>query len=142
MSPGPVRNGLLLVTLIFDGGSKGNPGPTYGSYLIKSSGFPKSPVKRLTWGRGTNNEAEYRSLIDGIRGLLVHLQEHGIEAGTVQLRIAGDSSLVINQLAGAWKVKSPRMRALFNEASNLLANFGQVSFVHHDRKVSVRVLGH
>lgn len=142
MSTKTNRNDLLSVTLVFDGGSKGNPGPTYGSYLIKSSGFPKSPVKRLSWGEGTNNEAEYRSLISGLRGLLRQLRDKGIDPGTVQLRIAGDSNLVLNQLAGEWKVKSPRMRELCDEASPLLARFSDVDFVHHDRKVSVRMLGH
>lgn len=137
-----MRKDLLAVTLIFDGGSRGNPGPTYGSYLIKSAALPKDPVKRLSWGKGTNNEAEYRSLISGLRGLLARLHEHDVDPASVRLCIAGDSSLVLNQLAGAWKVKSPRMRELLDEASPLLSCFAEVSFKHHDRKVSVRELGH
>jgi ribonuclease HI len=142
MSTKTKRNDLLSVTLIFDGGSKGNPGPTYGSYLIKSPGLPGSQVMRLSWGRGTNNEAEYRSLISGLRGLLHQLRDKGIDPGSVRLRVAGDSNLVLNQLAGEWKVKSPRMRELRDEAAPLLACFRDVDFVHHDRKVSVRLLGH
>jgi ribonuclease HI len=142
MSTKTRRSGLQLVTLIFDGGSKGNPGPTYGSYLVKGAGLPKSRVVRLSWGRGTNNEAEYRSLISGMKGLLQQLNRHDIDPATVRLRLAGDSSLVLNQLAGVWKIKSPRMRELHDEASPLLAGFGEVEFAHHDRRESVRVLGH
>ncbi len=142
MSPKAKRDDMIFVTLIFDGGSKGNPGPTYGSYLIKSVGLPRSPVKRLSWGRGTNNEAEYRSLISGLRGLLKQLRDNGIDPSGIRLCIAGDSNLVLNQLAGEWKVKSSRMRELRDEAVPLLARFRDVEFVHHDRKVSVRMLGH
>jgi ribonuclease HI len=142
MSSASKRKDLLSVTLYFDGGSRGNPGPTYGSYLIKSPGLPTSPVKRFSWGSGTNNEAEYRSLISGLRGLLSTLHEHDLDPAGIRLRVAGDSSLVLNQLAGEWKVKSPRMRELLDEASPLLARFAEVSFEHHNRKVSVQVLGH
>ena len=138
----PGSGGLLLVALIFDGGSKGNPGPTYGSYLIKSKGLPGRPIERLTWGRGTNNEAEYRALISGLRGLLKELENSGIDPGRVKLRIIGDSKLVLNQLSKDWKTKSPRMRALRDEGLPLIERFGDVSFVHQDRKESVRILGH
>ena len=133
---------LLHVSLVFDGGSKGNPGPTYGSVLIKSKGLPKQSIKRLTWGRGTNNEAEYRALIGGLSELLSCLAANGIDPRGVELRIKGDSSLVLNQLAGTWKVKSPRMRDLRDEAAPLIERFGSIEFIHHDRKHSVRLLGH
>ncbi len=133
---------LLRVSLVFDGGSKGNPGPTYGSVLIKSKGLPRQSIKRLIWGRGTNNEAEYRALIGGVRELLSCLTSNGIDPGAVDLRIKGDSSLVLNQLAGTWKVKSPRMRDLRDEAAPLIKRFGAVKYIHHDRKYSVRLLGH
>lgn len=138
----PGAGGPLLVVLIFDGGSKGNPGPTYGSYLIKSRSLPGRSIERLTWGRGTNNEAEYRALISGLRGLLKELEKVGIEPGRVRLRITGDSKLVLNQLSKDWKAKSPRMRDLRDEALPLIERFGDVSFVHQDRSESVRILGH
>jgi ribonuclease HI len=142
MKSRPSGGNLLRVSLVFDGGSKGNPGPTYGSVLIKSRGLPKQPIKRLTWGKGTNNEAEYRALIGGVRELLKCLASNGIDPEAVDLRIAGDSSLVLNQLAGTWKIKSPRMRNLRDEAAPLIERFGVVRYVHHDRKHSVRLLGH
>ncbi len=104
--------------------------------------MPQRPARRLTWGKGTNNEAEYRALISGLRELLKELEKRGIDPGRVKLRIAGDSRLVLNQVAGKWKAKSPRMRDLRDEALPLARCFGKVSFVHHDRKVSVRLLGH
>jgi ribonuclease HI len=142
MNSKPKGGSPIRITLVFDGGSIGNPGPTYGSFLVRSRGLPQQPVRRLTWGKGTNNEAEYRALIGGLRELLKELEKHGIDPGKVKLRIAGDSRLVLNQVAGKWKVKSPRMRDLRNEALPLVESFNEVSFVHHDRKVSVRLLGH
>ena len=142
MTSGPKAGRPLLVSLVFDGGSKGNPGPTYGSFLITSKGLPRKPIRRLKWGKGTNNEAEYRALISGLRELLKELDQNGVDPGRVKLRIAGDSKLVLNQIGKTWKAKSPRMRDLRDEALPLIENFGGVSFVHQARKESVRILGH
>jgi ribonuclease HI len=133
---------LLKVTLVFDGGSKGNPGPTYGSYWLKSKGWKQEPVQRMVWGEGTNNEAEYKSLIQGLRGLKKRLREKGVSARRTALLIKGDSKLVLNQMAGTWKTKNPRMRELHDEAISLTKGFGDVRFVHQDRSESVKILGH
>lgn len=128
--------------LVFDGGSIGNPGAAYGSYRVQRTGGPPQPVSRLTFGHGTNNEAEYKALIAGLQGLKSELAKAGLRPGDVGLEIRGDSQLVIEQLRGAWKVKNPRMAALHREAEGLLAAFADVRLVHQDRRRSVRVLGH
>ncbi|HEY70316.1 MAG TPA: ribonuclease HI family protein [Anaerolineae bacterium] len=132
----------LKVTLVFDGGSKGNPGPTYGSYWLTSRGLKQEPVQRMVWGEGTNNEAEYRSLIQGLRGLLKRLRKKGIDAKKIALLIKGDSKLVLNQVAGNWKTKNPRLRELRDEALPLTKRFGEIRFVHQERSESVKILGH
>ena len=96
----------------------------------------------MTWGFGTNNEAEYRALISGLEDLLTELERNGVDPNRVDLRVAGDSRLVLSQIEGSWKTKSAHLRELRKEALRLVERFGKVSFVHQDRMNSVRVLGH
>lgn len=128
--------------LIFDGGSRGNPGPAYGSYVIQESGKRSGRPARLQFGRATNNEAEYMTLLAGLEALIGSLEAQGEEPRRVSLEIRGDSQLVVQQLRGVWKAKNPRMRALRDQIRELLDRFGEVHIVHHDRSNSVQALGH
>jgi ribonuclease HI len=127
--------------LVFDGGSRGNPGPSYGSYIIQGPEGKTKPI-RLRFGRGTNNEAEYRTLIAGIEAVLSMMDQLGIDPGETELDIRGDSQLVINQLSGQWKAKDARMRALRDQSRRLLEPFGSVRYRQHPRARSVALLGH
>ena len=130
------------IDLIFDGGSRGNPGESFGSFRIHVDGVPAGPPCRLRFGRGTNNQAEYLSLIAGLRTLLEQLSQKGESPGSVHLEIRGDSKLVLSQLQGAWKVKNAVLKELHREANALLADFGAVTFRHQPRSMTVRALGH
>jgi ribonuclease HI len=130
-------------TLVFDGGSKGNPGPGYGSYALTRHKDGKESTVRLDFGREmTNNEAEYETLIAALHGLIERIEVVGRSAGEVSLEIRGDSKLVLNQVDGTWKATNDRMRALRNRARNLLSRFDAYRLIHHDREESVRILGH
>jgi len=128
--------------LIFDGGSIGNPGAAYGSFRLQQTGSPPLPVQRLTFGRGTNNEAEYKALLGGLQELQRTLATQGLRTADVEVEVRGDSRLVLEQLRGTWRVKNPRLAALHREADGLLERFAHVRLVHQDRSRSVRVLGH
>ncbi len=130
------------VQLIFDGGSRGNPGPAYGSYRIKlGSKQARNPV-RLSLGRGTNNEAEYQTLIQALQDLLAEFSREKIDPGDVHLKVCGDSQLVIRQLKGEWKAKDARMRALRDEVWDLGEGFASIEYLHQPRWRSVEALGH
>jgi len=128
--------------LVFDGGSRGNPGPSYGSYRLGLSRSKLGPARRLDFGRGTNNEAEYQALIAAVRDLLERLVEKGENPSRATAVVYGDSQLVILQLQGEWKAKDPRMRRLRDEALELLSQFDEVRLVHQPRWRSVSMLGH
>jgi ribonuclease HI len=135
-SPGP------SYILTFDGGSRGNPGPAYGSYRIQRRGAAADGSRHLRFGRGTNNESEYWALIAGLRALLAELEADGVDPARVRLEVRGDSQLVIRQLEGEWKAKDLRMRGLRDQALRLLAPFDAVRLTHHDRARSVAIFGH
>jgi ribonuclease HI len=130
-------------TLIFDGGSQGNPGPGYGSYALIHARDGREGLVRLDFGRQlTNNEAEYETLIAGLRGLTERIEAAGQSPVESTLEVRGDSALVIHQVEGTWRTRDGRMRSLRNQARELLARFKGHRLVLQGREESVRVLGH
>jgi ribonuclease HI len=129
--------------LIFDGGSRGNPGLGYGSYAITRTKDGAQRLERLEFGDGyTNNEAEYDTLIAALRDLIGRIGEAGRQPKEYAVEVRGDSALVIYQLQGRWKVKEPRMHDRWNQCSRLLQQFGAVELKTQPREESVRILGH
>ena len=128
--------------LIFDGGSVGNPGQSYGSFRWRLGDGPLSTPSRRRFGYGTNNQAEYKALIEGLKSLLSELSAYKTSAAEVELVIRGDSRLVLKQLAGDWKVKNAALRKLHSSARSLMVKFGEVKMVHQARSETVRALGH
>ncbi|XP_045826534.1 uncharacterized protein Mb2253c-like isoform X2 [Trifolium pratense] len=98
-------------TLQFDGASSGNPGPAgAGAVLLSENG---TVLYRFREGLGyqTNNVAEYRALILGLK--------QAIRKGCMNITIQGDSQLVINQFQGSWKINNAHLRNLCDEALEL-----------------------
>jgi len=142
MPPLPGQAPEQPIRVIFDGGSKGNPGLGYGSYALEWPGFPRQIVQLRFGDRVTNNEAEYDTLIAALEAIVKRLKESGADARTARLDIWGDSLLVISQIKGDWKVNKAELQSRRDQARGLLALFGQARLTHHDREKSVEVLGH
>ncbi|MGI8993823.1 MAG: bifunctional RNase H/acid phosphatase [Nocardioidaceae bacterium] len=100
-----------------DGGSRGNPGPAgFGSVLRDAETGEVIAEAAASIGRATNNVAEYHGLIAGLELYLEHTPDAVLE-------VRMDSKLVVEQMAGRWKVKHPDMRPLAIAAQQL-APFG------------------
>ena len=124
------------ILLVFDGGSKGNPGFGYGSYATSVDG--KTTITRLEFGNGvTNNEAEYDTLITALETI-----SKWPSAEQINLEVRGDSQLVIFQVLGKWKAREVRMRTRRDKVRELLRHFKTFRLVQQPREHSVRVLGH
>ncbi|MFJ3862622.1 bifunctional RNase H/acid phosphatase [Streptomyces nigra] len=96
-----------------DGGSRGNPGPAgYGAVVIDAATGETLAERAEYIGVATNNVAEYRGLIAGLRAAL-ELDP----TATVHVRM--DSKLVIEQMSGRWKIKHPDMKPLAFEAARV-----------------------
>ncbi len=96
-----------------DGGSRGNPGPAaYGALVFDADTGEILLQEGLPIGVATNNVAEYRGLIAGLA--MVRAIDPG---AAVEVRM--DSRLVVEQMAGRWKIKHPSMRPLATEANGL-----------------------
>ena len=113
------------ITLQFDGGSRGNPGPAgIGVVLRAADGTPLVTLGRFI-GRATNNVAEYKALITAM--------EKARELGARKVRILGDSELVVKQMRGEYRVKNPDLRVLYEEAIGLLHEFDAATIEHNYR---------
>lgn len=130
------------VTLVFDGGSLGNPGKGYGSFITRGLVETDRPVRLEYAGRRTNNEAEYMTLIEGLRHLLAAAEHDGLAVGSLTVQVLSDSQLVVEQVSGRWKVKNEGLKPLHAEARRLLAQVGSWELTWHPRSQSVRYLGH
>jgi probable phosphoglycerate mutase len=96
-----------------DGGSRGNPGPSAYGALLKDAETGELIAERGEQiGVATNNVAEYRGLIAGLELAAEHAPEAEIE-------VRMDSKLVVEQMAGHWKIKHPSMKPLAIEANRL-----------------------
>jgi len=91
-----------------DGGSRGNPGPAgYGAVIEGPDGQMAARLSEFL-GRQTNNYAEYSALL----AVLAWALEHQVR----RLRVVSDSELMVNQMKGRYKVGSPGLRPLWEEA--------------------------
>jgi ribonuclease HI len=126
-------------TVVFDGGSLGNPGQGYGSYEIAGPGGTIA-ARQVQFGNDmTNNQAEFRAVIAALEDLLERV---GSQAGALSLAVRGDSQLVIRGLTGEWRVKHPGLQPLHQRATDLLRRFRSVDLAWHPRRESVRTFGH
>src|ERR1700682_1436676 len=105
-----------------DGGSRGNPGPaSYGVVIRNERGEIVAKLKKYI-GRMTNNVAEYYGLI----AALDYAQSNGVRA----LRVESDSELLVRQMRGHYKVKSPDLRPLFERAKKMSQTFKSFRIDH------------
>lgn len=109
---GPVGSGRRLIVEA-DGGSRGNPGPAaYGALVRDAETAEVLNSEGLGIGIASNNVAEYSGLIAGLE------MARAIDPGAA-LEVRMDSRLVIEQMAGRWKVKHPAMKPLASKAQSL-----------------------
>ncbi|MCX3288462.1 bifunctional RNase H/acid phosphatase [Streptomyces sp. NEAU-H22] len=96
-----------------DGGSRGNPGPAgYGAVVSDAATGETLRETAEYIGVATNNVAEYRGLLAGLRAA------HALDpAATVHVRM--DSKLVVEQMSGRWKIKHPDMKPLAAQAARV-----------------------
>ncbi|MDQ1409117.1 MAG: ribonuclease [Acidobacteriaceae bacterium] len=105
-----------------DGGSRGNPGPaSYGVVVRNERGEIVAKLKKYI-GRMTNNVAEYYGLI----AALDYAQSNGVRV----LRVESDSELLVRQMRGHYKVKSPDLRPLFERAKKMSQTFESFRIDH------------
>jgi ribonuclease HI len=105
----------MKVIVHVDGGARGNPGPAAAACVISSPEGELLAEDVQLLGAATNNVAEYRALLLGLR--------RARELGASEIELIGDSELVVKQVSGAYKVRHEAMRQLHREAMSALTAF-------------------
>ena len=98
-----------------DGGARGNPGPAAIGVVVSDAGGAVIDEVAERIGVATNNVAEYRALLRGL--------ERAAALGARRVQLINDSELVARQLTGAYKVKHPAMKPLYEQATAALREF-------------------
>ncbi len=128
----PLPEGWILAHC--DGGARGNPGPAgFGAVLVDDAGVPLAELSEFL-GFRTNNFAEY----SGLLAVLAWALEHGHP----NLRVVSDSELMVKQIQGKYKVNSPDLKPLHEEARRRIARLEGFQIHHalrHKNKVADRL---
>jgi ribonuclease HI len=115
----PISDGIVAYC---DGGSRGNPGPAgFGVYIQGSDGRVLAELSEYLGAR-TNNFAEYSALLAAL--------EFAITNGHRNLRVVSDSELMVKQMKGQYRVNSPELRPLYNEARRRVSQVDHFQIQH------------
>ncbi len=110
------------ITAHCDGGARGNPGPAgFGAQITDSNGNVLAELSEFL-GFRTNNYAEYS-------GLLASLQ-YALDHNHPNLKVISDSELMVKQIQGRYKVNSPDLKPLWQEAQNRIAKLDRFEIAH------------
>lgn len=120
----PANSGPACIYV--DGGSQGNPGPSAMAYIIKSHDKKTVLAKKAKYiGETTNNVAEYTAILEAIK------RAHKLGIGDVFIR--SDSELIVKQLKGLNKIKSPKLLKLFLACQDEIDEFAVFRIEHVPR---------
>ncbi len=114
------------ITFFIDGGSRGNPGPAgYGVIVQDGRGEPIDRRSEFL-GITTNNVAEYSGLLAAL--------EYAVQNHLSSVRIFSDSELLVRQMKGQYRVKSPDLLPLFQRAQELVRQIPDIHLEHVPRE--------
>jgi ribonuclease HI len=111
-----------IITAFCDGGSRGNPGPAgFGVYIQGAHGESIGELSEFL-GKRTNNFAEYSGLLAALN--------FALEQGYPRLKVVSDSELMVKQIKGQYRVNSPELRPLYEEAKRRIARLDSFQIQH------------
>ena len=114
----PTKTGWLLIKT--DGGARGNPGPAAaGVYIIDLQTGQKIAAFGKYLGETTNNVAEYQAVVLALQWVKENV--HVLINKYTYVQFVSDSSLLVNQLAGLFKIKNTRLKELVFKVKTLEA---------------------
>jgi ribonuclease HI len=110
----------VTAKLYTDGGSRGNPGPAAYAYVLEAGDGTVLAAHAEAIGVATNNIAEYRALVEGLR--------KAIELSVARVEVVSDSELLVKQMRGEYRVKNETLAELVREATSLGRSLGRVDY--------------
>ncbi|MGH3051890.1 MAG: reverse transcriptase-like protein [Gaiellaceae bacterium] len=110
----------MKVRLYTDGGARGNPGPAAAAYVLEAEDGTVLDARGETIGVATNNVAEYRALVAGLR--------KARDLGLDDVEVVSDSELLVKQMNGEYRVKNAALIELSLDAAHLAGEIGRVRY--------------
>ena len=117
--------GSDVLEIFTDGASRGNPGPAAVGVVFRQKGGPDLAEHHATIGKATNNVAEYKAVVCAL--------EHVVRWKVKRVHLFMDSDLIVRQLTGVYRVKSPDLRPLFQQAVFLSKSLREFRVKHIKR---------
>jgi len=115
-----------------DGASRGNPGPASYGFVIFDENNHKIKEKGQYIGINTNNFAEYSAVLKALEYIRKKFLNQSLS-----IKFLIDSKLVVEQLSGRFKIKSPNLRPFVQKIRKLEAKFKEVSYQHVPRSMNI-----
>lgn len=120
-SPLPTR-GRAVMEIFTDGASRGNPGPAAIGIVFARKGGEDLAEHAEAIGRATNNVAEYRAVVTAL--------EFCLKWGVKRVHLKLDSELIVRQLLGVYRVKSPELRPLYQQVAFMSRGMAEFEVIH------------
>ncbi len=120
----------MALIIHVDGGARGNPGPAGAGVVLRRDDGTLIHEGAYFLGRQTNNAAEYHGLIRAL--------ERALRCDDRPLAVHSDSELLVRQITGEYRVKSPKLEPLFRQAQLLLIKAGGWTIRHVRREENAR----
>lgn len=114
------------IKIFFDGGSRGNPGPSAVGYVIYDSNENKLEAEGKYIGKKTNNMAEYLALDNSL--------DSAAKYDADSIMIFTDSKLVASQIKREWKVKDKNILEIYKRINKKLSVYKVVDMRHIPRE--------
>lgn len=118
-------------TMYVDAACQGNPGPSGVGVVIYKDGKELINFSKFYDNR-TNNEAEYLSLIDGVK----LIKSNGLATSHVDIFM--DSKLVVEQVNERWSVKAENLKPYFDYITSKLRSLSSYTLMHVRREYNKR----
>ncbi len=112
---------LIIYT---DGASRGNPGQASYGFTVTSIDGKLVYEEGKYIGIATNNVAEYSAVLQALKWTLKNIK------GKTQIKFYADSKLVVEQLSGRYKIKSPHLKLIIQEILKLTLKLDDIEFTH------------
>lgn len=113
-----------------DGASRGNPGRASYGFVIKNQDGVILHQEGQIIGYSTNNVAEYTAVLRSLE----YIKNHYKHKTPHSIQIISDSKLIIEQLKGNFKIKSPNLKFFFEAIKKIEIELGQINYLHVARK--------
>jgi len=117
--------GSDIMEIFTDGASRGNPGPASVGVVFRQKDGPDLAEHCETIGKATNNVAEYQAVVMAL--------EFVRRWKVRRIHLYMDSELIVRQLNGTYRVKSPDLRPLFQQVVFLSKDLKAFK-VHHVKR--------